>query len=106
MRRLLIAALLLAPAGLARADEPIVVVLKDHRFTPAEVHVPAHKRVELLVRNEDPTADEFESSELKVEKVIGGGKEGTIRLSPLAPGRYPFMGEFHAQTAKGVVVAE
>ncbi len=46
------------------------------------------------------------SSALKVEKVIAGGGEGSVRLRPLDPGRYPFMGEYHADTAKGVVIAE
>lgn len=32
--------------------------------------------------------------------------EGVVRLRALDPGRYPFMGEYHADTAMGVVVAE
>ena len=51
-------------------------------------------------------AEEFESSVLKVEKVIAGNSRGTVRIGPLAPGRYPFIGEFHEATAKGVVIAE
>ncbi len=88
------------------ADGQIEVILKDHRFTPAEIHVPAGKRVQLLVKNRDATADEFDSTSLKVEKVIGGGMEGVVRLRALDPGRYPFMGEFHSETAQGVVIAE
>ena len=38
--------------------------------------------------------------------MIGGGKEGVVRLRALDPGRYPFMGEFNAATAQGAVVAE
>jgi hypothetical protein len=41
-----------------------------------------------------------------VEKVIPGGHYATIRLRPLGPGRYAFMGEFHPDTATGVVIAE
>jgi plastocyanin len=88
------------------ADGQIEVILKNHRFVPAEIHVPAGKRVQLLIKNQDSTADEFDSSALKVEKVIGGGTEGTVRLRALDPGRYPFVGEFHAETANGVVIAE
>jgi hypothetical protein len=29
-----------------------------------------------------------------------------VRVGPLAPGRYEFFGEFHPNTAKGVVIAE
>ena len=94
--------------GTALADEPaqISVQLKDHRFEPAEIHVPTGKPVVLRVTNEDATAEEFDSMALKVEKVIAGGHYATIRLRPLGPGRYPFMGEFHPDTATGVVVSE
>jgi hypothetical protein len=88
------------------AEGQIEVTLKDHRFSPSEIHVPAGKRVELLVHNGDQTADEFDSTSLKVEKVIAGGGEGIVRIRALDPGRYPFMGEFHPDTAQGLVVAE
>ena len=90
----------------ASAGIPIDVTIKDHRFTPAEIHVPAGKPATLNVKNEDATAEEFESHELKIEKVIAGGTSGTVRLRPLDPGKYPFIGEYHEDTAKGVIVAE
>ncbi len=82
------------------------VTIKNHRFTPSEIHVPAGKPVLLTIKNEDPTAEEFDSSALKVEKVIAGGASGTVRLRPLGAGRYPFTGEYHSQTARGVVIAQ
>jgi hypothetical protein len=88
------------------ANGEVEVVLKDHRFTPSEIHVPANKPALLLIKNEDATADEFDSGSLRVEKVIAGGKEGVVRLRALDPGRYPFMGEFNAATAQGVVIAD
>ena len=102
---LALAACLALPA-VAKAEPAIDVTIKDHRFTPAEIHVPAGKPATLNIKNEDATAEEFDSSALKVEKVIGGGKEGTVRLRPLDPGKYPFTGEYHEDTAKGVVIAE
>jgi plastocyanin len=102
---LALAACLAFPA-LVKAEPAIDVTIKDHRFTPSEIHVPAGKPATLNVKNEDATAEEFDSSALKVEKVIGGGKEGTVRLRPLDPGRYPFVGEYHEDSAKGVVIAE
>ena len=94
--------------GAAPADEParIAVTLKDHVFTPSEIHVPVGRPTILVVTNQDTGPEEFDSSALKVEKVIVGGTYGTIRLRPLGPGRYPFMGEFHPDTAKGVVIAQ
>jgi hypothetical protein len=84
----------------------IPVTLKDHKFTPSEIRVPADRPVLLSVSNEDATAEEFDSSSLKVEKVIAGHDRGNVRIRPLARGRYPFMGEYHSQTAQGVVIAE
>lgn len=97
-----------AAALSARADEPvnIDVTIKDHRFTPSEIHVASGKPTVLTIKNEDTTAEEFDSSALKVEKVIAGGTYGTVRLRPLGPGRYPFMGEYHSDTAQGVVISE
>lgn len=92
----------------AVADEPmkIAVTLRDHRFTPSEIHVPQGAPVILTIRNEDAAAEEFDSSALKIEKVIAAGSYGVVHLRPLGPGRYPFTGEFHSDTAKGVVVSE
>ena len=92
----------------AVADDPvrIDVTIKDHVFSPSEIHIPAGKPALLIVRNLDAGPEEFDSSALKVEKVIVGGTYATIRLRPLWAGRYPFMGEFHPETAQGVVVSE
>jgi plastocyanin len=94
--------------GSAIADDPahIDVTIKDHVFSPSEIHVSAGKPTLLIVRNDDAGPEEFDSSALKVEKVIVGGTYATIRLRPLGPGRYPFMGEFHPDTAIGVVISE
>jgi heme/copper-type cytochrome/quinol oxidase subunit 2 len=94
--------------GAAGAEEPIAipVSLKDHRFMPAEIHVPSGKAVVLTVTNEDTAPEEFDSVALKVEKVIPAGQYATIRLRPMGPGRYRFMGEFHSDTAQGVVISE
>ncbi len=94
-----------AGAAAARADD-YVVTIKDHRFTPAEIKVPANQRVIITVINEDATAEEFDSGALKVEKVVAGKSKGTVRIGPLKPGRYPFIGEYNEATAKGIVVAE
>ena len=91
-----------APAG----AQDFNLVIRDHRFEPSEIRVPADKRVSLYVSNEDATPEEFDSTALKVEKIIPGKSKGLVRIGPLDPGRYEFMGEFHADTAKGVVVAE
>ena len=111
-RQVLAAAALFVGALLAgaspRADDGQIfsITIKDHKFEPSELRVPAGKPIILLVKNADPTAEEFESSALKIEKVIPGGQQGTIRLRSLPVGNYSFVGEFHEDTAKGRVIAE
>ena len=100
-----IVALVIAGAAAARADD-YVLTIKDHKFTPDEIKVPANQRVMITVINEDATAEEFDSGALKVEKVVAGNSKGTVRIGPLKPGRYPFIGEYHEATAKGTVIAE
>ena len=91
----------------AQADEGAIPLrLKDHKFAPVEIHVKANMPNVLALTNADDTAEEFDSTSLKVEKVVASHSSGNVRLRPLAPGRYPFMGEYHAGTAQGVVIAE
>ncbi|HUB95026.1 MAG TPA: cupredoxin domain-containing protein [Stellaceae bacterium] len=99
-------ALALASGGVAADPAAIDVVIKDHHFVPAEIHVRTGQPTILTIRNQDATPEEFDSTALKMEKVIAGDSYGTIRLRPLGPGRYPFMGEFHSDTAQGVVISE
>ena len=90
----------------AHAADELTITIRDHKFEPTELRVPAGKRITLTVVNDDATAEEFESRPLKVEKVIAGKSKAVVRFGPLKPGRYPFEGEFHSTTAKGVVIAE
>lgn len=93
--------------GLAQAaDAELQLVIRSHRFEPAELKVPAGQRVKLVVHNQDSTPEEFESRSLNREKVIPGGAKATIYIGPLKPGRYDFVGEYHEATAKGAVIAE
>ena len=105
--KFLLAALALAAlAGPAFADAPIQLTLKDHKFTPSTIHVKAGQPNVIRLTNNDDAAEEFDSSSLKVEKVVAGRSSGNVRLRPLPPGKYPFMGEYHSATAQGFVIAE
>ena len=98
------AALISLAAAPARADDP-QVEFRNHTVTPERVEVPAGQKFKLIVKNSDATAEEFESGALKREKVVAGGSTATVLLGPLAPGEYPFVGEYHEDTAHGVIVA-
>jgi plastocyanin len=108
---LFVTGFMVAGQGLARqslaADEvELTVTIKDHKFEPAAVKVPAGKAIKLTVNNTDSSAEEFESKTLKVEKVIAGNSSALIRLKPLTKGTYKFFGEYHEKTAQGVLIAE
>lgn len=105
---LFVAAALAAGVGsVAAADETsLEISIKNHRFSPAELHAPADKPITILVKNLDSTPEEFESKDLRVEKVVAGSAEITVRVRPLKPGRYRFAGEYHEATAKGELVVE
>ncbi len=107
-RMLIALALLALISAQARADEPahIALTIQDHRYTPDEIHVPAGKPVILDIENKDPMAEEFDSSSMHIEKVIPGGRKGIVRLHALDAGKYPFIGEYHSDTAKGILIAE
>ena len=107
MKHLLFTALLaLLAAPAFGADNTLSLTLKDHKFSPAEIHVKANTPTTVTLTNDDDQTEEFDSTSLKIEKVVTGHATGVMRWRPLAPGRYPFMGEFHSDTAQGVVIAE
>jgi len=93
-----------APAP-ALADD-YVLVIKEHRFQPAELTVPAGQRIKITIDNRDPTPEEFESHDLRREKIIPGHTKGTVWVGPLEPGAYGFYGEFHQDTAQGKLIAK
>jgi plastocyanin len=104
--RLLPLALLLfvASTPALAADDEFRLVIESHKFDPAEITVPAGKKIKLIVENRDATPEEFESHALNREKVIPGKSTATIFIGPLKPGRYPFVGEYNEATAKGTIV--
>ncbi len=104
--RLAAALLALSPLFALAADTEIAITIKDHKFTPSEVRVPAGQKVKLIIDNQDATPEEFESHELKREKIIAPRSKAAVWIGPLKPGNYPFFGEFNQATARGVVIAE
>jgi plastocyanin len=105
MRRLLLIFVLL-PCLAVAADLEHALTIRDHRFVPAELRVPAGEKIKLIIDNQDATAEEFESHALNREKVIPPKSKAPVFIGPLKAGRYPFVGDFHEKTANGVIIAE
>jgi plastocyanin len=82
------------------------IQIKDHKFIPNTITVPADQKIKLIVENLDSTIEEFESADLNREKLVGGGKSITIMVGPLEPKKYNFFGEFHQKTAQGTLIVK
>jgi plastocyanin len=110
MRHILALAAVTAVAlvGAARAQggaTTVVLTLKDHRFSPASVTVPAGQTVRIELINQDPAVEEFDSVDLGVERDVTPHGRTSFKIGPLKPGTYSFMGELHADTAQGEIKA-
>lgn len=103
----LISGLLLALTPVRAQDMPSVnLLIRSGHFVPATLEVPANTKFRLLIKNEGPGAEEFESVELRKEKVLAPGSSSFLIFQPLKPGSYKFFGEFHPDTAQGLMVAK
>jgi plastocyanin domain-containing protein len=104
----------LAWFGLGRATETQAqtnlpaydIVIKDGRFTPARLEVPAGQKLRLNLRNEGPGALEFENPDMHIEKVLGAGASSFVVLPKLEPGQYDFTDEFNPVTGNLTVIAQ
>jgi len=97
---------LFVPMASIAATPEFALEIREHLFYPAEIIVPANTKVKLIVTNQDNAPEEFESYGLNREKVIMEHSKTVIFIGPLAPGEYPFFGEFNPKTAQGKVIAK
>jgi plastocyanin len=103
---IIISTLISAFASNAFALEEYHLVIKNHKFQPEILELPAGKKIKIIVDNQDPTPEEFESHDLNREKIIRGNSKGSIFLNPLTAGEYKFFGEFNEATAKGKIIVK
>lgn len=87
-------------------DNVYTIKIKNHRFDPETIEIPADKKVKLVIVNQDTTAEEFDSDDLHREKLIPPEKEGVVFIGPLKLGTYKFVGEYNQATARGTVVVK
>ena len=99
-------AVLLASPALADELPTFNLAIKNARFVPETIEVPANIKFKLVIRNEGPGPEEFESDFPRKEKVLAAGATSFLIYQPLKPGRYRFFGDFHPDTAQGWIVAK
>src|SRR5258708_23126883 len=92
-------------AGAGREIHAVSLTLKDHRFTPEVIEVPAGEKIRIDLVNVDGATEEFDSEDLHMEKDVTPHGKVSFLVVPLAAGTYSFMGELHADTAHGTIQA-
>src|SRR5271166_5516612 len=105
---LALAAALLGAAGISRAeDDPVFrIEFNDGKVTPQRLEVPAKTRFKLELHNVGKTPAEFESKELRKEKVLAPGASSTLVIRTLDPGEYDFFDDFHPDAPPAVLIAK
>jgi hypothetical protein len=84
----------------------VEISIKNHKFEPSEITVPQNTKIKLIIHNLDESVEEFESFDLKREKIVPAGGQINIILAPLEPGKYHFFGDFHPETANGYLIVQ
>jgi len=95
---------LLGPAW-AEPSAEILVTYCNGQFQPGVVNAPVDQPVVIHVKNLDAKALEFESTSLRVEKVVAAQSEVIVNVRALKPGRYEFYDDFNDK-ARGALVVE
>ena len=89
----------------AADDASVVLAMKDGRFEPARLVLPAGVKLRLILRNQDAMPAEFESADLSREVVVPGKRDVAIFIGPLEAGSYQFFNDFNRQM-QGTIVAQ
>jgi hypothetical protein len=99
---------LLAVVAVARAeDEPSFrIEFNDGKIEPLRIEVPAKVRIRLELVNLGETPAEFESTELRKEKVLAPKSESVMVIRTLDPGEYAFFDDFRPGSPPAVLVAK
>jgi len=92
--------------NLDQSKNEFLVQIKNHKFIPEIIEVSADKPFQLQVENLDNTIEEFESDDLKKEKLVGANKKITLKIQALKAGEYKFYGDFHQKTAQGKIIVK
>lgn len=100
-----IASTLLISSAFA-ANPEYLIQIKDHKFQPEKLEIKAGSDFVLVIENLDKTLEEFESDDLKKEKLVRAGKKISIPVSGLKAGEYKFYGDFHQKTAQGKIIVK
>ncbi|MBS0311725.1 MAG: cupredoxin domain-containing protein, partial [Proteobacteria bacterium] len=63
-------------------------------------------RFKITIHNQGRDAIEFESLQLRKEKVLAPGANSFVVIAPLKPGEYEFFDEFHPDTGRTRIIVK
>jgi Cupredoxin-like domain len=98
--------MVLSTALYAAALPTFQLELNDGKLNPVRIEVPAGQKIKIEVHNIGKSPVEFESVQLRKEKVLAPGASSFVVIAPMQPGEYKFFDDFHMNTAQGVIVAK
>jgi len=102
----LVVTVVVPPPSYAGSRVEYTIEIKDHKFVPEVIKIPAGIKSKLIVINRDATPEEFESLSLNREKIVHGNGKIKVFLPPLKVGEYDFFGDFHPETVQGKIIVK
>jgi Cupredoxin-like domain len=99
-------ALLPQASNCADADTVFAIKAEGGRFTPPQLEVVPNQPFKVRVTSAEKTPIEFESFELRRERVVKPGETITVNMPALSPGTYKFFDDFHRDTPEGAIVVK
>ena len=93
------------PAGAAEKFT-VELEMNNGELTPPVLKVPAKTPIRIKIANTGTEPVEFESTQLRKEKVLAPGASSVVVIAPLKPGKYTFFDDFHLSHPAGEIIAE
>ena len=90
----------------ADATPTFSIEFHDGKVAPTRLDVPANRRFRIELHNTGITPAEFESTQLRLEKVLAAQSTSVLVIRTLDPGEYTFFDDFHPNAPKAVLVAK
>lgn len=97
---------LLIASAYGMEEVTVQLIARDGRFFPAELVVPQGRKIRIEIRNDGKDPVEFESLDLRKEKVLAPDAKSVVVIVPQQPGSYKFFDEFHPKTGQGALVVK
>ncbi|HEV3114688.1 MAG TPA: cupredoxin domain-containing protein [Candidatus Binataceae bacterium] len=104
----IVTAITLLPQTSISADADTIFEIKAEggRFNPAQLEVAPNQPFKVHVTSAEKTPIEFESFELRRERVVRPGETITVNMPGLSSGTYKFFDDFHRDTPQGAIVVK